>query len=94
MKVYSQTDRRLMNLMLEKRTVLETRLDNLGQSSHPISVEVTALRREAEHRLDELEKAFARMEAGRYGLCETCAAEIALPRLEVLPATRCCRDCA
>ena len=93
MKVYSETDRHFLNLMMEKRTVLETRLDRLGDG-HRISIEVTAARRDVEHGLEELEKAFTRMEAGRYGICETCATGIAQDRLEALPETRFCRGCA
>ena len=56
MKVLSETERRLKNIMMEKRTVLQTRLNDLGASR--ISAEVTAARSEVEHRLKELEKAF------------------------------------
>ncbi len=92
MKVLSETERRLKNIMMEKRTVLQTRLNDLGASR--ISAEVTAARSEVEHRLKELEKAFTRMEAGRYGICETCTTEIAQDRLEAVPETPFCRDCA
>ena len=93
MEVYSETNWHFMNLIMEKRAVLQTLVDSLGDG-HRNSIEVTAPRREAEHRLEELEKAFTRMEAGRYGICETCATGIAPDRLEALPETRFCRDCA
>lgn len=44
------------------------------------------LRRE----LDDVEKALERMDAGTYGTCEVCGAEIGEARLEVMPATRRC----
>ncbi|MCW1933547.1 TraR/DksA family transcriptional regulator [Pararhodobacter zhoushanensis] len=38
--------------------------------------------------------ALARLDAGSYGVCVTCAAPIAAERLDLLPATPFCRDCA
>lgn len=46
------------------------------------------LRRE----LDDIEHALARMDEGTYGTCEVCGADIAVARLEMLPATRFCID--
>jgi DnaK suppressor protein len=42
--------------------------------------------------LDEVEHALAKLDDGTYGKCETCAAAIAEPRLEAMPATRYCID--
>lgn len=42
--------------------------------------------------LDDIEKALERMDAGTYGTCEVCGAEIPAARLEVMPATRVCID--
>lgn len=68
MEAYSEVDRHFVHLMMKKRTVLQARLDNLGDS-HRNSVEA-APRREVEHRLEEMEKALTRMDAGRHGICE------------------------
>lgn len=38
--------------------------------------------------------ALARLDAGSYGVCVTCATPIAAERLDLLPATPFCRDCA
>jgi DnaK suppressor protein len=42
--------------------------------------------------VDEVKAALARLEAGRYGLCEVCGKPIAEGRLEAMPATRYCVD--
>lgn len=41
-----------------------------------------------------IEAALARMEAGDYGHCAKCGAEIGDARLDVLPYTPFCRECA
>jgi len=40
--------------------------------------------------LAAVEAALARLDAGRYGLCEVCGGEIAEARLEAMPAARFC----
>ncbi len=41
-----------------------------------------------------IEAALARIEAGDYGICATCGQEIEPSRLDVLPDTPFCRNCA
>ena len=41
-----------------------------------------------------LDRATSRLDAGTYGRCLTCGNEIPEPRLEALPATETCVDCA
>lgn len=41
-----------------------------------------------------IDAALIRVEAGTYGLCAKCGAEIGEERLDVLPFTPFCRDCA
>lgn len=68
-------------------------------------VEERATEREADEVLESLgqsEKAelaqigaaLARVDAGSYGICVTCGAEISEARLDLLPATPFCRTCA
>jgi RNA polymerase-binding transcription factor DksA len=45
-------------------------------------------------RATELEDALERLEAGTYGVCESCGLPIDLERLEALPQSRLCIDCA
>lgn len=55
-------------------------LEKLGQSG------------EAE--MARIRAALARMDAGEYGFCVTCGAEISSKRLDLLPYTPFCRSCA
>ncbi|GGH60220.1 TraR/DksA family transcriptional regulator [Frigidibacter albus] len=48
----------------------------------------------AQHEIRMIEAALVRVEAGEYGACVTCGAEISPERLALLPATPFCRDCA
>jgi DnaK suppressor protein len=65
------------------------------------SSQVTAERGEAEalaaslrDALGEVEHALAKMDEGTYGLCESCGNPINPARLEAMPSTRLCIDCA
>jgi DnaK suppressor protein len=44
--------------------------------------------------LELVERALQRIESGSYGRCETCGEDIAPGRLEILPETSTCIDCA
>lgn len=44
--------------------------------------------------LDEVVEALAKMDAGTYGVCESCGQPIADARLEAKPAARLCITCA
>lgn len=44
--------------------------------------------------LAQIELAVARLEAGTYGVCETCAETIGTERLRVVPFAAACRRCA
>lgn len=56
--------------------------------------QVTALRARAESNVHDLDRALARLAAGRYSVCEGCHGQISPERLEALPAARLCFDCA
>jgi DnaK suppressor protein len=56
--------------------------------------QVSALLLEAQGYLAELDRALARVDAGRYGSCERCGAPIAPERLAARPATESCVSCA
>ncbi|MDQ1373035.1 MAG: DnaK suppressor protein [Actinomycetota bacterium] len=55
---------------------------------------VAALLDHVRRRLAELDDAIERIEAGTYGACATCGRPIAPERLEALPTTATCVDCA
>ena len=44
----------------------------------------------ARHAIEDIDDALARMEAGTYGLCESCGRPVALERLEAIPHARFC----
>jgi DnaK suppressor protein len=49
-----------------------------------------ALASQLRNEMDEVERALAKLDAGTYGLCETCGEPIAPARLEAMPAARFC----
>ena len=53
-----------------------------------------ALIGQLEDTLTEVERALAKLDEGNYGVCENCGKEIGEARLEAMPATRYCIDCA
>src|SRR3954467_1814219 len=53
-----------------------------------------ALIGQLEETLTEVERALAKLDEGAYGTCESCGKAIGGPRLEAMPATRYCIDCA
>jgi len=56
--------------------------------------QVVALLDQARRRLADVEAAVRNVEAGIYGICETCGRPIAAERLAARPAARTCIDCA
>ena len=56
--------------------------------------QVVSLLEDARGQLDALDAAAARLDTGTYGVCEHCGAEIDVERLDVLPGTRHCVECA
>lgn len=53
-----------------------------------------ALGRSEVAELQAIDRALERLDAGTYGECVKCGADIAPARLALLPATPFCRDCA
>ncbi|GGY94823.1 TraR/DksA family transcriptional regulator [Streptomyces poonensis] len=66
-------------------------LDATGQSAedHLMSAQADAIRRV----LEEIDEAFARIDACTYGTCLGCSKPIPAERLEILPYTRYCVAC-
>lgn len=44
--------------------------------------------------IEGIDSALAKIEAGSYGVCDRCGGEIPLTRLEALPASSLCVECA
>jgi DnaK suppressor protein len=95
--------------LVSQRTSLRRELEELGYGNEGLSYDpnfadssqVTAERGETEAlvttlttNLVEIEHAIAKIDAGAYGVCESCHEEIAPARLEAMPAARHCISCA
>ena len=71
--------------------------DEHDPEGHTIAWErqqIAALLDETNVMLAGIDAAARRLDEGRYGICVTCGFEIAVERLEALPATPHCVDCA
>ncbi|ROR90772.1 TraR/DksA family transcriptional regulator [Nocardioides aurantiacus] len=67
--------------------------DEHDPEGHTIAFErsqTVALVRQAEHHLDEVDAAVARLHAGAYGRCEVCDEPVAPARLQARPTARRC----
>lgn len=54
----------------------------------------TATARSLAASIADIDRALEKLEAGSYGLCDRCGEAIPQPRLEALPASALCVDCA
>jgi DnaK suppressor protein len=96
-----QVERRLTLLGETVREFVDASRDTNADDEHDpegatIAFErsqVATLVRQARHQLDEIDAALARLDAGRYGVCERCGGAIAPGRLEARPAARTCVRC-
>ena len=89
----------------EEREQLKSQLTDLGAVDYDENFadsgqvaaeqgENRALVSQLEETLEEVERALAKLDEGGYGVCEGCGKEISEARLEAMPATRFCIDCA
>ncbi len=68
--------------------------DEIDTASSEISLAFTGRLRERErHLLAKVDQALAKIDAGEYGLCESCGEEIGMKRLEARPVAELCIDC-
>lgn len=69
---------------------------NLGEGSTGAQWwEMALARRErVAAQIEEIKEAFARLETGTYGQCQRCGVQINPERLEILPTTAFCANCA
>jgi DnaK suppressor protein len=68
--------------------------DELDVARSLADVEMHAsLIEQGEFRLKAIDRAFSRVDQGRYGVCEDCGEEIPLERLSAVPFTVCCVSC-
>lgn len=75
----------------------EIKTDITSGEGDSISVERAGLRRvrgQIRATIEDLDTALAALDQGTYGRCEKCGGEIGAARLEALPGTQLCIDCA
>lgn len=95
----------LRAVLEQERDDLRDQLAELGSLDYDPnfadSSQVTAERGETEalastlrESLDEVEHALAKFDDGSFGRCESCGETIAPARLEAMPSTRFCINCA
>jgi RNA polymerase-binding transcription factor DksA len=71
-------------------------MSNYDQHPADIGTEVfeheknQSLLEQVESELAEIDQAFERLEAGRYGICQSCGQKIPAERLDAMPAARFC----
>jgi RNA polymerase-binding transcription factor len=68
--------------------------DPEGQTIAFERAQAAALLEQARARLEDVDAAVVRLNAGTYGICERCEQPIAPERLEARPAARTCISCA
>jgi RNA polymerase-binding transcription factor DksA len=82
----------LQEMMVGLRSAAMSRGD---YEPHDVSDDEAALQADViEARIARVDGAIGRLQSGAYGVCQDCAAPISAARLEALPATPVCRDCA
>src|SRR5881396_2527921 len=98
----------LRDQLLEERGRLQAQIRELGHGealdfdeNFADSGQVTAERGEADalvgqlvETVAEIDEALAKLDAGSYGVCESCGQQIGDARLEAMPAARLCITCA
>jgi DnaK suppressor protein len=89
----AEAERELQELEKQMQQGMEFDLDEDGAVTY--SWEMALARRErVTARIEALRGALTRVDAGTYGRCERCATQIDPERLEILPTTSLCADCA
>jgi RNA polymerase-binding protein DksA len=85
-------------------SIVETELQQISEDREPELEEAAQGERAArlldrldtrgKAELEQIDQALAQIEAGQYGRCASCGEPIALGRLQAMPATPYCRECA
>ena len=67
-------------------------MDEEADEAEEIDRELT-LASDLKKRLEQIESALLKIDAGTYGKCESCGGEISLEMLETVPESRLCLNC-
>lgn len=100
--VRAEATGRLRALRAEVEGIVEASRDSNADDEHDPDgatiaferAQVDALARYAAARVEEVDAAFARLDAGTYGVCASCGRPIAEGRLEARPTALTCVACA
>jgi DnaK suppressor protein len=100
----------LRNVLLDRRSSILERVRRLAAAWQELEERAIELEEEAQKasiakpydkldesgkmQIEQIDLALTRMSIGDYGICESCGDEIAVRRLEAIPWTRLCVDCA
>ncbi|MBN2760589.1 MAG: TraR/DksA family transcriptional regulator [Rhodobacteraceae bacterium] len=89
------------NELIARMRSLDAELDTHGDpdweenaTEHEQDEALEALGLSAQAELRMIDGALSRLAAGEYGICVRCGSDISEERLDLLPATPFCRDCA
>ena len=103
MRVLSTSEWRQQSQLLDDRTRLQGLLEDLRSAAtsrgdyepHDVTDDEAAMQADViEARIAGIDGALERIESGVYGLCLACGTSITRARLDALPATTICRECA
>ena len=78
--------------MKYRRISSSNHMAELGTAAHDQASD-QALLRQLRYRLQRIERALAKFEAGTYGFCENCGESIDFARLKAMPDARFCLHC-
>ncbi len=100
--VRAEASERLRALRADVAGIVEASRDSNADDEHDPDgatiaferAQVDALARDAAARVEEVDAALARLDAGTYGVCAECGQQIAAGRLEARPTARTCVACA
>lgn len=103
MRVLSTSEWRQQSQFLDERNRLQGLLGDLRAAAtsrgdyepHDVTDDEAAMQADViEARIAGIDGALERIESGVYGLCRACGTAITEARLEALPTTTTCRECA
>lgn len=97
MKTLGWADQELKSHVMSIQEAMPDSADNeiADSATETLTMELdAAYQRRATSRLYAIESALQRLRLGQYGVCITCGKEISRARLEAIPWTPYCRDCA
>jgi RNA polymerase-binding protein DksA len=108
MTEYAETDKKALQDLLQLESELTSRLKQLSadmSKSHSLDSSEQAVERENDEVIEQLEEdtseelvkvkqAIQRVKQGNYHACTNCGGEISIQRLEAIPYSTLCIDCA